>query len=302
MTVNCPNEAAVKLKLSEISKSDKHPGSVEIIRYGAFVGSTILCHDHLPRAMNFARFLIDTTVRKGQTINNGTVILADTMSASKGRFSRSWHAPTGGVWGCMIFANTLLPPGRNFISLAVGVACCEAIEEACGQRCNLRWVNDVLIHGKKLAGFLVESYTEQVYGEELILVGFGININNLEFPEELTDTATSLRAVIGRKIDLTGFTTTFLARLAFNFGILFFEESLYLKEQRYSGNGDRHLLLERWQNFSDSIGRRVIYGFDVVNTPQYQADTVGLDADGAIILRLPDGSFKTECCGEIRYV
>ncbi len=274
----------------------------EIVRYGAFVGSVIECHDRLPRAMDHARSLIAACAGSGRALASGTVILADEMSLCKGRFTRSWHAPRGGVWGCMVFANTLLPQWRSFISLTAGVACCEAVREICGAPSCLRWVNDVLVGGRKLAGFLVESYTEALHGEEFALVGFGINVNNISFPSEIQGTATSLCRILGRDIDLTEFTTIFLAKLAFTFGILHHEEARDLRGDGFSGRQGNHLLLDRWLSLSDTLGRRVLYGFDVMTAPQYQAEVMGLDPSGGLILRLADGSVKTEYSGEIRYL
>jgi len=273
-----------------------------IIRFGAFVGSTIECYEKLPRAMDHARNLINSSAAGGPAIASGTVILADEMGRCKGRFSRSWHAPLGGVWGCMVFANTLLPEWRNFISLTAGVACCEVVREICGAMSYIRWVNDVLVGGQKLAGFLVETYTDPVHGEEFALVGFGINVNNTSFPPEIAGTATSLYQILGVEINLAEFTTSFLARLAFNFGILYHAEARKLKEEEFSGQQGRHLLLDRWLNLSDTLNKRVIYGFDVVTAPAYQAEVIGLDSSGGLILRLPNGSTKTEYGGEIRYL
>ncbi|EKD39227.1 MAG: hypothetical protein ACD_75C00470G0005 [uncultured bacterium] len=272
-----------------------------IVRYGSIVGSVIESHASLPRAMEYARSRIAASAEANRAIASGTVILADTMSRCKGRFSRSWHAPLGGVWGCMIFANTLLPQSRNFIPLAAGVACCEAVRECGGAESRIRWVNDVLCGGRKLAGFLVEGYTEPVHGEEFALVGFGINLNNTSFPAELADTAISLRQVLDREVDITGFTTIFLARLAWNFGLLYYEEARELSGESFSGRQGHHLLLDRWLNLSDTIGKQVVYGFDVMTAPQYQAEVLGLDATGGLILRLADGFVKTEHSGEVRY-
>lgn len=302
---NRPTPAAVLQRLRREPVLEENPDRYDrtaIIRYGEFVGSVIDSHVSLPRAMDHARSLLVASARAGRSVAGGTVILADTMERCKGRFSRSWHAPRGGVWGCMIHANTLLPESRSFISLAAGVACCEAVREIGGVRSLLRWVNDVLVDGRKLAGFLVESYTEPVYGEEFALVGFGINVNNTAFPGELSETAVSLSQVLGRAIDLTEFTTIFLARLAWNFGIIYHEETRGLREEGFSGGHGRHLLLDRWMDLSDTVGRRVVYGFDVMTAPQYQAEVIGLDASGGIILRLADGSVKIENSGELRYL
>ncbi len=271
-------------------------------RYGAFVGSNIESHPSLPRAMDHARSLINATVHAESSVSGGTVILADTMSRSKGRFTRHWHAPLGGVWGCLIHAETLLPQSRRFIPLATGLSCLEAVRELGGKEVSLRWVNDVLAQGRKLAGFLVESYTEPVHGEEFTLVGFGINGNNCSFPEELAASSISLQEFLGKEIDLTALSALFLSRLAWNFGLLYYEEARELKGDGFSGKGGGHLLLERWLSGSDSVGRRVLFGFDVMTAPQYRARVLGLSDDGGLILELEDGHIKTEYSGEIRYL
>jgi BirA family biotin operon repressor/biotin-[acetyl-CoA-carboxylase] ligase len=307
MTENRPTPEAVLSRLQLVQArangSVNSPVDAEAVgRYGAFVGSEIESHCSLPRAMDHARSLIKKTVHSNSSVASGTVILADTMSHSKGRFTRQWHAPSGGVWGCMIHANTLLPQSRRFISLAAGLACCEAVREAGGEHAKLRWVNDVLVEGRKLAGFLVESYTEPVHGEEFTLIGFGINANNCSFPADLSDSSISLKQILLKEVELSAFTALFLSRLAWNFGLLYHEEAKELRGEGFSGNGGKHLLLERWLACSDTVGKRVVYGFDVMKAPQYQAEVLGINDDGGLILRLEDGHEKTEYSGEIRYL
>jgi BirA family biotin operon repressor/biotin-[acetyl-CoA-carboxylase] ligase len=303
MTENRPTPEAVFKRLQQEQRA---PGSALnaqiVIRYGAFVGSVIESHHSLPRAMDHARTLLRAKAESNRSMVSGTVILADTMSRCKGRFTRSWHAPAGGVWGCLVHANTLLPQSRSFIPMAAGLACCEAVRELGGERATLRWVNDVLIGGRKLAGFLVESYTEPVNCEEFTLVGFGININNSSFPEELSGSAVSLKEILAKKTDLTEFTTLFLARLAWNFGLLYHEEARELKGEPFSGQGGRHLLLDRWLTCSDTVGKKVVYGFDVMTAPQYRAEVLGVADSGGLILRLEDGHEKIEYSGEVRYI
>lgn len=307
MIVNKPTPEAVLSGLQMVQDREKDlAGSLvdtaTVGRYGAFVGSVIESYPTLPRAMDHARRLIDTTVHAGSSVASGTVILADTMSQSKGRFTRRWHAPVGGVWGCMIHANTLLPQSRRFIPLATGLACCEAVREIGVEQATLRWVNDVLIDGKKLAGFLVETYTERVYGEEFTLVGFGINANNCSFPNGLTGLSVALKQLLATEINLSEFTALFLSRLAWNFGLLYHEEARELQGEDFSGTGGKHLLLEKWLACSDTVGKKVVYGFDVMTAPQYQAEVLGVDDDGGLVLRLEDGHEKTEYSGEVRYL
>lgn len=274
----------------------------QVLRFGGFVGSELSCHEHLPRAMDYARDHISQVEQRSGSVANGTVILADTMSRSKGRFTREWHAPSGGIWGCLIHANTLLDHSKRLLTLAIGLACCETIHDLGGEHAAVRWVNDVLFQEKKVAGFLVETATGSVFGEEYHLVGFGINVNNTDFPPELSSIATSLSQQLGQNFDLASVTARFLVKLIWNFGLLYYEEAQELRGEGYSGVNGKHLLLEHWLNCSDSIGQDVWFGFDVIEAPQYQARVVGLGDDGGLHLRFSDGSEKVEYSGEIRYV
>jgi BirA family biotin operon repressor/biotin-[acetyl-CoA-carboxylase] ligase len=307
MTVNRPRPGEVFNLLELAQEREERQGNSRVntkavARYGAFVGSVIESHSLLPRAMEHARGIVRDNALAGRSVASGTVILADAMSQSKGRFTRQWHAPGGGVWGCMLHANTLLPQSRRFIPFATGLACCEAVREVGVKHATLRWVNDVLVDGKKLAGFLVEGYTEPIHGEEFTLIGFGINVNNCSFPADLSPLSVSLQQILARETDLSAFTARFLSRLAWNFGLLYHEEARELKGEGFSGKGGKHLLLEKWLDCSDTVGKKIVYGFDVMTEPQYQAEVLGINDDGGLVLRLLDGFEKVEYSGEIRYL
>ena len=272
-----------------------------VLRYGAFVGSAIQHHPALTRAMDHARAHIIAMEESDRSVASGTTIVAGSLTRSRGRFSRQWHAPPGGLWGCLIHVNTLLPASRPLLSLAVGVACCEAIRQEGGANACLRWVNDVLIGGKKVAGFLIQGFSGPRHCEEYDLVGFGINLNNRRFPEELQSSAVSLAEVLGHPVDLPHFQLTFLAKLTWNLGLLYFEEANTLRENGFSGDGGEHMLLRRWKELSDTLGRRVVFGRNIFENPLYEATVTGLQDDGALMLRLSDGSSIVESCGEIRY-
>lgn len=271
----------------------------EIMRYGAFVGSVIEQHERLERAMQRAREHIAVLEQAGRSVISGTTIIAGSLTGSRGRFARSWHAPPGGLWGTLVVVNTLLPRSFRLLPMAVGVACCEAVRGYCPEA-TVRWVNDVLIGGRKIGGFLCESFLGERSGEEYCLIGFGINVNNESFPDELRDDATSLSLAGGGCVDLDEFACRFLAALTFNVGLLHYYEDQALRG-RIDAGAD-HPLLVRWRELSDSIGRRVVYGFDVLSRPQYRAVTTGVNEDGGLCLSLTDGSRIVEHGGEIRYL
>lgn len=272
--------------------------ALKIGRFGSFVGSAIHQFNKLPRAMALARDLINEAVDGGVSFNSGTIIVADSLQQSKGRFTRQWHAPEGGLWGCLVHVGSLQDESRKLIPLAVGVSCCEAVRDFGVDRATLRWVNDVLVTGEKLAGFLIESFTDYRYGERYDLIGFGINVNNTAFPKELNGLATSMKMVLGKDVDLTGFAINFFSRLSWNLGLLYYHESVDQEEAPASVNP----LLESWKMLSDTEGQRVVFGFDVMEAPQYEATVLKIQDDGSLLMQFDDGTTITENSGELRYL
>lgn len=272
--------------------------AIAISRFGSFVGADVLQHSKLPRAMQLARELIHEAVEDGRSFNSGTIILADQLEQSKGRFTRHWHAPEGGLWGCLVHVGSLQEDSRKFIPLAVGLSCCEALRDFGIEDARIRWVNDVLVGGVKLAGFLIESFTDYRYGERYDLIGFGINVNNTEFPPELNGLATSMKQILGYQVDLHQFALSFFARLAWNMGLLYHFETLDHDEHQFWVNP----LLDSWKALSDTEGQRVVFGFDVMESPQYEATVLKVLDDGSLLMQFDDGTTITENSGEIRYL
>lgn len=307
MEMNSPyyDPGKVHCQFQEIVTGSGLEGNVnweEVRRFGGCVASRIEHHKTLPRAMDHGRNLIDKASLDGRSFPSGTVIIADSMTHSKGRFTREWYAPPGGLWGCLVLANTLLPAARRFIPLAVGVSCCQTFRDFGCSDATLRWVNDVLSGGRKRAGFLVETYNDRVHREDFTLVGFGVNLNNSSFEGDLGTTAGSLAQVLGHTVDLGSFTHRFLARLGCCIGLLAYEEARELRGETFSGQGGMHLLLDWWRRLSDTVGKRVVYGFDVMTAPQYEARVVEMNCDGGLVLHHDDGTETTEYSGEVRYL
>lgn len=305
--LNRPTSTALHQYLWQQEISDRKQNSLlphpeTILRHGAIVGSVIHCYASMERTMEQARQHISDLETTGRSVASGTVILADTLSRSKGRFSRTWHAPVGGLWGCLILADTFMTKARTLLPLTLGVACCEAVREFGADDACVRWVNDVVVSGQKLAGFLVESFRSPRYKEEYHLLGFGININNTDFPVELTNIAASLGTVLGQPVNLHGFTLSFLAKMAWNIGLLCYEEEQELHHHCLPEEQRPHLLLEQWKNLSDTLGRRVHYGYDIQQKPLYEAIVTGIRPDGALVMRLNDGNEIVEHGGELRYL
>jgi len=293
------SHAAITCLAREQARLSSYEADVaeRILRYGAPLGCRV---EHYPRLTRCMDHLRDLVREASVTPRSGTVVRADTLSRSSGRFSRSWHAPSGGLYLAFIWADTFLSHFSRLFPFAVGIACCETLR-GYGVDARLKWVNDVQVGGAKICGILSEmvcSAREESYH----LVGIGINVNTSVFPDELSQTATALSALLGRDCDIDEVCRTLLARLQWNIGLLCYSEERMLDGLQGLDPERENLLLERWRELSDTMGRRVIYGYDVQQKPLYQATALDIDDQGGLCLRLADGSEMTEYSGEIIYV
>lgn len=266
----------------------------DIFRYGAIVASHITTYASLPRAMDEVRLQIRTAAQKKESFASGSVVFAETLTGGKGRFSRPWHAPQGGIWLVVALFNQWLPQTTQLLPLAAGISACETVRHF-GLDAELKWVNDVLVDGKKVCGILCENYLCPETSEDFVLVGIGLNVNNTEFPEELRSLASSMKTCAGKAFELGGLALDLLAKLRWNIGLLTYEE-----EER---DGDHSAFMTSYRALCASCGRRVSFGFNVQDRPQYTATVRAIADDGALVLHhLEDDVEVVEHSGEFIYL
>lgn len=122
----------------------------------------------------------------------GTVYITDLQTKGRGRMGRDWHAEEKKGIALSILLKPVISPAQIMpISLLAGLCICKALEDVAGLKCQVKWPNDVIVNGKKIAGVLIEMSTS---GEmvQYIVLGMGINANNSIFPEEIKSKATSV--------------------------------------------------------------------------------------------------------------
>jgi len=280
------------------SFSDSHVQ--DIFRYGGMVGQSIAVYPRAERCMDLARQAILQAEEQGDSFCSGSIIAARELTGRKGRFQREWYAPEGGVWLAMTLVNTLLPDYAALLPMAAGVACCETVRHY-QVPAQIKWVNDVHVNGVKIAGILAESLVGPRSGEEYILLGIGLNVNNRQFPVPLHGKACGLASFLDEPILVDQVMAQLVAKLAWNVGLLHFEEQRAL-DADLAEVVPENMLLNSWRNLSDTIGRRVQYGFNVVSQPQYVATVIGVDKSGSLEMELDDGSKVCESGGEIVYI
>ncbi len=258
--------------------------SSEVFRRGLDFCGAIEAYAELPRAMALLRERLLT-----ETLPNGTVVLARRLWQAKGRFSRNWWAPKGGLWWAMAVYDDFLPEIRGWLPLVFGFAVTQALRNL-GAEVYLRWVNDVHYQGQKVAGLLVE---EARLGEETwFLVGLGINVNN-PLPPGLP--AQSLRSLLGKILSLPRVFGEIFGELVRFLGLLRLFEQAILE-----GEGGENPLARWFPLLSDTPGQKISFGEDLTERIEGEGIALGLDARGGLIVETETGRYVLRS-GEVRY-
>lgn len=131
---------------------------------------------------------------------HGTLVIAEQQTAGKGRRGRSFSSPRGcGIWMSLIVKDDIEPARASMLTLIMGLAVTRAIEALTDLTPQIKWPNDVILHGKKLCGILTEM-SMQVDYVNYIVIGCGVNVQNESFPKELEALATSVYMECGRRV------------------------------------------------------------------------------------------------------
>ncbi|MGH2980011.1 MAG: biotin--[acetyl-CoA-carboxylase] ligase [Solirubrobacterales bacterium] len=142
---------------------------------------------------------------------HGTVVVAERQTAGRGRQGRTWSAPAGR--GLTLSALVRAPAAAlEPLPLAVAIAVCEACEAVAPVACRIKWPNDVWIDRRKVAGVLIEA--RPLDGWAVIGIGLNVDTTHEELPDELRETAGSLRIAAGGPVDRDAAFDALLARLA----------------------------------------------------------------------------------------
>ncbi|HKY35738.1 MAG TPA: biotin--[acetyl-CoA-carboxylase] ligase [Polyangiaceae bacterium] len=129
---------------------------------------------------------------------HGALCGAETQSRGRGRRGSEWHSePGAGLWFSVLLRPQLTAEVAPALSLCAGLAVREAVASRSAAQVAVKWPNDVLAGGRKIAGILIES---QVIGQQLrgVVVGIGLNVEQRAFPSELVGVATSLALLEAR--------------------------------------------------------------------------------------------------------
>jgi len=245
------------------------------VRQGLFtriVGRRLLYYPELSSTMDEAGKL-----GEGDT-EEGAVVVAEVQSAGRGRQGRSWVSQPGNLLVSVLFRPSL--DALPFISIIGGIAAARAVRKVTGLEANIKWPNDLLIGGRKVAGILAES---AIAGDTVwyAVLGVGMNVSlDTGQTEEISSFATSVNAAAGKEVPREDLLRQFLMDL----------DSLYLA----LGQGKSPIV--EWQDLLETTGRRLIatWGDDT-----FTGVAEGTDGLGSLLLRQDDGTLLTLTAGDV---
>ena len=212
----------------------------------------------------------------------GTLVVSERQTRGKGRLGREWFSPPGeGIYLSIILRPSVSPAEAPKITLLAAVAMAEALREAAGVQALIKWPNDILLGGKKVAGILTEISTE-MDAIDYLVIGLGVNVNMGSFPAELREKATSLRIETAEEHSRAGLIRAFLAWFEHYYGM--FQRS------------DFEPILERWRQLSRITGRRI-----TVETIESKlvGTALDIDRDGRLLVEDNKGHVHGIYSGDI---
>jgi BirA family biotin operon repressor/biotin-[acetyl-CoA-carboxylase] ligase len=213
----------------------------------------------------------------------GTMVIADRQTRGRGRLGRSWHSPgEAGLYFSLVLRPWVSINRMPALSQVAAMSVCRAIEKVCDCQARVKWPNDCLLNGRKVAGILVELSAELDKIDYAIL-GIGINVNNQrrELPSPIRSHATSLAIESGGQHNRVNLLHRFLAD---------FEKS-YSNFQKYGLRFIGPELVRR----SSVLGQRVNIN---LGKTRVSGIATGIDENGALRLKIKD-HVKTISAGEV---
>lgn len=240
------------------------------------LGQAIWYKDEIDSTNNQAKIL----ARQGA--QEGLLVIAECQTQGKGRLGRNWQSPAGtGIWMSLILRPSILPRYASQLTLLAGLSMCEVIQEVTGLDAQIKWPNDIVIHGKKVCGILTEMSAE-MEGVNYIVIGIGVNVNSGYFPESLpyaSSLAIEGRKEYPRKIIIKKFLETF-----------------EVDYKRYKQHNDLAEIMTRYKKNCITLHRTVKL---LIGDEAILAEATDINHEGELVVTLEDGTRKVITSGEV---
>lgn len=206
---------------------------------------------------------------------HGTVVIAERQKRGRGRMKRRWLSPKGGLWLSVVLKPAVPTASSTVLPFVAAIAVCDAVREVTKLGATLKWPNDVLVGGKKVAGILLDLSAE-AETVNYAVIGIGINANvdsaKLKIGRGDRPAVTSLRDELGREVNRLQLTKLLLEKL---------EQYCLVLE----GEGPAAIVAQ-WRKRSDMLGKNVAV---VQQGRTLRGVAADVNGDGSLLLRTPEG-------------
>ena len=231
---------------------------------------------------NSTNDIVEKLARDG--VKEGVVVFAEAQTRGRGRLGRKWLSPARrGLWFSVLLRPDLRPQAATQLTVAAATALCRAIRAQTELKPQVKWPNDILINGRKVAGVLTELAAEIDHVKHLILgIGVDVNLSASEFPVELKKIATSLKIESGRHLNRLDLAAAILRKLDADYQ--------RIKSGRFAEVADE------WEEQCITLGHRVRIH---IGNREITGRAEALDDDGALLVRTEHGHLERIIGGDV---
>ncbi len=216
------------------------PWELEKILKTSFVGRKIVFKESIDSTQSLALRLAE----KGEA--SGLTVIAEQQTAGRGRLKRKWMSPKGGLWLSVILRPAITITMSTMFPFAAALAVCDAIRESAKADARLKWPNDVMISGKKVAGILLDMSAEADH-INYVVIGIGINANNdaskLKIDRLAKPDISSIKDSTGKEVNRLELAASLLSKLEIYCSVL----------EKYGPDP----IIREWKSRSDMLGKKI---------------------------------------------
>ena len=217
-------------------------------------------------------------------VKEGVVVFAESQTRGRGRLGRRWLSPRRtGLWFSVLLRPALRPQETTQLTVAAATALWRAIQRETGLHPEIKWPNDLLLKGRKVAGMLTELTAELDRVKHVILgIGVDVNLSAGDFPSELRKVATSLKIECGGMVSRSDLAVEILRELDRDYARVCV--------------GDFPSVADEWEEHCTTLGRQV-----AIRTGDrcIRGRAESLGEDGALLLRTEHGHLERVIGGDV---
>ena len=219
------------------------------------------------------------TVAKQSDYKDGTVVIAESQTAGKGRMGRIWESEQNtGIYMSIVLMPDILPERIPMLTLVAGISVCNVLTKMCDVPFKIKWPNDIVANGKKVCGILTEGVISA--SKTKAVVGIGINVGNKSFGDELANKASSIYMLTNKNFEREDIINALLEEF----------------EKAYNNYLEGKPFIKDYEKLCININRQVTF---VKDGEQVNGTAISVADTGDLVIKKEDGTTLNINSGEV---